>query len=167
MEFDKEMYHTQEKQAQRLTAPIKTSNPNAWLGIGYYFWDDELSAMEWGRISKKRTGYYEIYKARICSDNILDTVFNRDHYEFWYEQIEKVATRFIKRTGKKPAIKEINDYFQEKASWNDVEGILFQDIPYSENKTLVVKFYYKKRIQLVVYKESIIQNFVFYGKWSC
>ena len=135
------MYHTQEKRTYRLKEPIICIRKNAWLGAAYYFWYDETDAIQWGHKSKKATGYFEVYSAKVKSDRVLDTVFSEDNYVFWIEQIEKAAKFISKKTGIKASIKEINQYFQEKAKWSDlVDAILFQDIPISEN-LLVNEFY--------------------------
>jgi len=165
------LFHTQEhrKFSNILKMPIKCRRDDAWLGEGYYFWYDENDAVKWGQNSKRRYGSFDIYHAKIDCENILDTVFNEEHYKFWLKQIEKVANVIFKKTGEKPTLKEINDFFKEKGTWNDLTGIMFQDLP--ENpELLMVKpisyrnnkktfFVYKKRIQLVVYDEAIITNF--------
>ena len=155
----REMYHTQEKRRDLLTSPIKCTNKQAWLGEGYYFWFDEEDAIRWGTKKKCRGGYYQIYIANIESDSILDTVFSEKHYFFWLKQIEKVALKFIKKTGVKPTLKQINDYFKERGTWDEVDGILFQDIPENNEHSLVLSFYYRKRIQIVIYNINVIKNF--------
>lgn len=161
------MFHTQEKWGKKLTNPIKCLRDDAWLGEGYYFWDDLEFAHEWGKKSKKGTGYYEIYNANIVTDNILDTVFNEEHYNFWLKQVEKVAKIIVKKTGSKASINEINQYFVERGDWKEVDGILFQDIPKNMNLLLVEGLWYKKRVQLVAYNEDIILNFSFYIENNC
>ncbi len=76
------MYHTQGKADNKLSQPIPTTNPNAWLGGGVYFWYYEDDAVRWGSIGKKDWGHYEVYKADIDCENVLDTVFNEEHYNF-------------------------------------------------------------------------------------
>jgi hypothetical protein len=157
------MYHTQEKRGRRLNAPVMCNKYDAWLGNGYYFWNDEVDAVHWGYNSKKRTGYFEIYSATINCANVLDTVFNEDHYKFWVKQIEKAATHIVKKTKIKPTIREINQYFKEKAKWEDItDGVMFQDLPHNAD-LLVVSFNYRKRIQLVAYKLEIIHNFALHA----
>ena len=51
---NRKMYHTQEKRHERLTAPQLSTWNNAWLGVAYYFWDDEIDAIHWGNKSKKK-----------------------------------------------------------------------------------------------------------------
>src|ERR1035437_4240388 len=160
------MYHTQEKKFNLLTQPIKCSLPNAWLGVGYYFWEDEIDAVKWGNDSKKRTGSYQIYKADIECEDVLDTVFNEDHYNFWIKQIEKAASYISKKTGLKANIKEINMYFQERASWSEVDGIMYQDLPFGD-ELLVVTFNYRKPIQSVTYNSNIISNFALHLEDEC
>jgi hypothetical protein len=161
------MYHTQEKRVHRLTKPIICTRKNAWLGIAHYFWDDETDAIQWGHKSKRDTGFFEIYKAHIDCENVLDTVFNEEHYNFWVKQIEKAAKHISMKTGLKASLKEINQYFKEKAKWSEItDGIMFQDLPISDD-LLVKDLYYRKRIQIAVYNLGIIHNFAFHFDMEC
>lgn len=166
IELKRLMYHTQEKRMIKLASPILCTRNYAWLGEAYYFWADELDAINWGHTSKKKTGFFEIYKANVECEKVLDTVFNEEHYMFWMRQIEKAA-KHISKTGIKATIKEINQYFKEKARWDEVvTGIMFQDLPISDD-LLVKDLYYRKRIQLAVYKLEIISNFAFHLEMNC
>jgi hypothetical protein len=161
------MYHTQEKRRVKLSGPILAERNNAWLGIAYYFWQNEVDAIHWGTESKNKTGCYEVYSSEIDCEDVLDTVFNEEHYNFWVVQIEKAASRIIKITGKKATIKEINSYFSEKAKWSELtSGIMFQDLPFSDD-LLVKDFNYRKRIQLAVFKLEIILTFAFLYEQKC
>ncbi len=161
------MYHTQERRAKKLTEPVICIKDNAWLGAGYYFWNEEIDAIHWGRTSKQRTGYFDIYTADIVCDDVLDTVFNEEHYNFWRRQIEKVAFAITKKTGQKPTLRELNAYIAEKAKWaENITGIMFQDLPVSSD-LMVANLYYRKRIQLAVYNKSIVRNFTFHDSMKC
>lgn len=161
------MYHTQERRNVRLSSPVKCERDDAWLGEGYYFWDDSLDAKQWGHNSKRKTGFFEVYVSKILIDRFLDTVFYEEHYRFWIRQVEKAADYIKLKTGLKPTIKEINDYFKERAIWDEVDGILFQDIPENDNILKVHSFYYRKRIQAVVYNIEIISTFTFQMECRC
>jgi len=172
----RKLYHTQEHRQKELFEPIICCRDDAWLGDAYYFWYDERDAHRWGSNSKRKTGKYEIYEAEVHCDDVLDTVFNEEHYLFWLKQIEKVATKFIKQTGEKPSLKEINDYFKERGHWNEVDGIMFQDLPNNFDFLLVkpIKyrtksrpFVYRKRIQLAVYNLKIIVSFTLHEVNNC
>ncbi len=152
-------YHTQEKRSVKLSEPIKCKKDNAWLGDAYYFWEDESDAIFWGIKSKKTTGEYEIYKVDFEDMEVLDTVFNRIQYDFFIRQIEKVSKKFVKKTGIKPTLKEINDYFLDNNIWTKFDGILFQDISNNPDHYLVKGMQYKKRIQLALYNKNKIRTF--------
>lgn len=169
-------YHTQESREKQLTEPIPCTRNDAWLGNAIYFWYDIGDAEHWGNTSKKRTGYYEIYACNIFCENILNSVFNEEHYFFWFEQVEKVAKAIIAKTKMKSTLKELNDYFKERGTWDEVDGILFQDLPTNPNRLLIkpveyknkrVAFAYRKRIQLAVYNLKIIRTFAFLKKERC
>lgn len=151
-------FHTQEKRHKELTKPIKCTKENAWLGEAYYFWEDEQDALRWGEQFKR--GNYQVYEATLKENTeILDTVFNREHYESWIKLIEKICQTFIKKTGEKPTLKEINNYFLQKEVFKNLDGILFQDISKNPDNYLVKKMQYKKRIQLALYNFYKIKNF--------
>ncbi len=157
-----QFYHTQENRGVLLNEPILCVKDNAWLGSAFYFWEDEHDAEFWGVKFKNKTGRYDIYQAEITSDDILDTVFNREHYNFWIKQIEKASKIIIKRTGFKPTLKEINDFFKERDIWSEIDGILFQDISQNPIHFMVREFQYKKRIQLALYNKEKINSFALY-----
>ena len=161
------MYHTQEKRVENLTMPIICTDDYAWLGEAFYFWEEEHDAHVWGKRRKKKTGQYQIYTADLDCSNILDTVFNEKHYKFWLKSIEKVAQQFIDKTRIKPTLKELNEYFMSKGQWNEVDGIMFQDLPLNNSYLLIKDFNYRKRIQLAVYNSSIVFNFALYKEERC
>ncbi len=160
-------YHTQEDRGGKLSNPIICDKDNAWLGKAYYFWESEDDANFWGIKMKTKTGGFDIYKAEITLDNILDTVFNREHYYFWVKQIEKAAKNFVIKTGSKPTLKEVNDFFKEKNKWTKFDGILFQDISENPVHYLVKEFQYKKRIQLALYNKTKMINFALHYTGEC
>ena len=151
----------------KLQQPIYCNAPNAWLGEAWYFWEEESDAVFWGNKFKNKTGKYDIYTCTILIDNILDTVFNREHYFFWLKQIKKAAKKFIKKTNSNPSLKEINDYFKEKGIWTELDGILFQDISENPVHFMVKEFQYKKRIQLALYNKEKIIHFALHFTCEC
>ena len=171
-------YHTQDSRKLTLTEPVPCTRDDAWLGNAIYFWHELIDAEDWGNNAKRRYGCYEIYESEIEMDNVLNSVFNEEHYYFWYKQIEKVAKAIILKTNLKPSIKELNDYFKERGTWDDLDGILFQDLPINPNKLLIkpiecnkrnkkIVFPYRMRIQLAVYNSKIIHNFALLKKEEC
>jgi hypothetical protein len=158
------MFHTQENRGYLLRFPIICQRESAWLGDGYYFWYDEMDAIKWGHKSKMKHGGFHVYRSNIECENVLDTVFSEEHYNFWIAQIEKAAKCIIKKTGIKPTIRELNQYFKERAEWRtEITGIMFQDLPHGED-LLVERLNYRKRIQLAVYDKNIIDNFALHLK---
>lgn len=155
----REMYHTQEKRNILLLEPIICTKDDAWLGDAYYFWYDLDNAHFWG-IDKKsaKTGYFEVYHAEIDCENVLDTVFNEEHYIFWSKNIDNAIKRF-KKAGISIDIKGVNEYFKDNGKWTKFDGILFQDVSTNKERTVIPKFYYKKRIQIGIYDKKIITNF--------
>jgi hypothetical protein len=167
MSVVRKMYHTQGMSAPYLTEPLKCTRSDAWLGDGYYFWYDESDAILWGQHAKKPYKRFVVYSAEINCDDVLDTVFNEEHYVFWLRSIDKIAETIIKNTGEKPNIKELNLYLKERGGWKNVTGIMFQDLPTNEILLKVIKFYYRKRIQLVAFENTIIHNFAHNFEGAC
>jgi len=162
-------YHTQEcRYNDELRVPKICNSDKAWLGIGYYFWLEEEFAHYWGIDTKiKKTGAYDIYKAYIEEENILNASFNEKVYFRFREMIEKTVELF-KSKGKIVTLLQVNKFLSDNF-WkqNNVKGIIFDDIP--RNKPEIERYYshieplyYKKRIQMVVFELKIIHNFALY-----
>lgn len=158
----RKVFHTQEKWRYRLVGPVQTTNSNAWFGTACYFWYNQDDAVFWGMTAKKRYRYYEIYSADCNCENVLDTVFNEQHYLFWLDKIEKAISFYLKKgTGGNITLKDINDFFRDKGVFDEIDGIMFQDITNNPSYYFVKEFQYKKRIQIAVYNLNIISNFAF------
>ena len=84
------------------------------------------------------------YKQEFYMTIFYNNEFNEEHYFFWLKQLEKVAKSFILKTKIKPTLKELNDYFKERGTWGDVDGIQFQDLPTNVNHLLVKPIEYRK-----------------------
>jgi len=162
------MFHTQGYHIPYLTEPKLCTRDDAWLGHGFYYWSEETDAIYWGKVAKKRYKKFSVYFSDIIGDDVLDTVFNAEHYKFWVESMEKVAEYLYKKTHRKPTIADINSYFLQRGGWDKkVPGIMFQDLPANETMTKVVGFYYKKRIQMAVFDSRIIANFIHHFDGEC
>ena len=155
----REMFHTQEKRTKQLKEAVACVRNDAWLGVARYFWLDIEDAKFWGITSKKNTGWYEVYSAEIDCEDVLDTVFSEEQYNFWIRQIKKAEAAFKSKTKVRPTLKDLNDYFLDHGIWSKFGGIMFQDIANNEWHYIVKGFQYRKRIQLAVYKPDIISNF--------
>ena len=162
------MYHTQEDRGTILNAPVPTHRNDAWLGTGIYFWYHEQDGIWWGITAKNKTGKYQVYRADVLFDNILDTVFNEEHYLFWIEQIEKAIKKYYKGKKKETlSLRYINDYFRDNNLYDGINGVLFQDITSNPDFWVIDKFQYKKRIQLAVFNSQIVSNFALHYSAEC
>lgn len=159
-------YHTQEfrEMDQPLTKPIKCRHHQAWLGFGYYFWTGLEFAHYWGVDSKNRTGYYDIYRAEIEEEHLLDATFSEEGYFFFKESIEKVIESFEER-GLKVTLGEVQRYLVD-VFWpkHGVTGIIYDDLPQKvdfpgRTYSPIPPLYYKKRIQIVVFNSKNISSF--------
>lgn len=162
------MYHTQGYSSPYLSDPILCTRHDAWLGSAIYFWNEEEDAVYWGINSKKSYKKYSIYTAEVDCEDVLDTVFEEDHYLFWVKCIEKAIKYLAKYSTRKPTIEDINVYLMSKGGWGEkVTGILFQDLPSNETISKVIGFYFRKRIQLAAFDKKIITNFVHHFDGDC
>lgn len=163
-----EAFHTQETRAQQLTAPCICKRTDAWLGVGYYFWLEEEFAHYWGEDAKNNN--YSIYSAYISKSDLLDTTFNMKDY-FSFRKIIEQAVISFDNTNKKLDLEQIHRYLSENV-WSKygIKGIIYDDMPQNPYKgkrkySLISLgankkyFYYKKRIQVVVFDLSIIEEF--------
>ena len=160
----REMFHTQEKRDCRLYKPVLCTRKDAWLGHGYYFWDDIHDADAWGSCSKNKTERYEVYVGIIESENILDTVFSEHDYQFFLKAIKSVKDDCINKTGRNPSIVDVCSFIMNVAKWHTaMDGVLFSDSPNTE----IVKFNYRKRIQIVLYNLKCLVSFKFLKEEHC
>jgi len=159
------MYHTQEKWSQRLSDPIICNRRDAWLGEGYYFWDEQQDARIWGRTSKRATGHFEIYSAGLDCTDVLNTVFDEAQYLWWKNEIERVAQILqLKSSGApKPTKWQVYQYIRSKGIWEaaNVTGILFEDLTDNPERSRIDGFNYKKRTQLVAFTKRIVKDWSF------
>lgn len=150
------MFHTQEDRGTVLIRPILCERKDAWFGTAYYFWADEIDAIRWGIKSKKNR--YQIYSATIISDNVLDTVFNQEHYQFFISALERTAKTIVKLTGKKPTQMDICEYLNIRAKWKEkIDVLLACDIPTGSMEVFPIPI--RKRIQAAVYNINCINEF--------
>lgn len=160
-------FHTQEYRSVYLSKPAKCVSDKAWLGDGYYFWLDEMFSMHWGPDFKTKTGYFDVYKAHIEDDNLLNMTFCEEDYFFVKNNINAMI-EFMTTKGIKINLKELHRLLKEHF-WTplNINGIIYDDLPwnvYKKSRTysLFEPFYYVKRIQIVIFNEKLIHNFEIY-----
>ena len=168
-------YHTQEYRCNSavLEQPIKCRAENAWLGQGYYFWVEIEFAHHWGKDYKiHNTGGYDVYKAHLDTEKCINATFDEKGYYFFKSKIEE-AVQYYQKMGKKITLGYLNLFLKEKV-WQPlgITGIIYDDLPknterknrifsqieYSENKEMRY-FYYRKRIQIVLFDLKNVANF--------
>lgn len=157
-------YHTQDSQYRSSKARYY-NQPDAWLGPGYYFWKHIEFAEAWGREAKGRG--YKIFETDIDISNCLDTVYNREHSDFWEHSLARAEQEIEKHARKMGrtdyiSIAEIYRYFSHQKVLSGMTGILFHDSPTGEKHSRIripagtgsKPFPWKKRVQLCVFYES-------------
>jgi hypothetical protein len=173
------VYQTVGNRGGILTAPLFADGAGQWLGDGYYFWQDREFAMAWGfgkkcKDSKNFGNKFDVYTSELrfedINEEMIDTVFNKEDYESFVSSIERFARMYSqKNKGAKPTLEQFNNFTHDFNIWKGVKALRFQDLPADDSKDfLAVRgFYYKKRIQIVVYDRHIIHNFKFYLQKEC
>lgn len=162
-------FHTQEHRIdeQPLDIPVYCHDRQAWLGFGYYFWQELEFAHYWGEDKKMNTGSYDIYSADIDMTHVLDACFDEESYNFFIEVIEKAIKVLRIETIDKKSLAKVHQFLKER-HWqkNGIKGLRYSDIPKNSRSgrlySLVPDLYYKKRIQIVVFDLDIIHNFAIY-----
>lgn len=156
MEMNEIMFHTQENRGTILSEPCLCRRKDAWLGTAYYFWGYEEDAIRWGRDSKN--GQFQVYSARIISDKVLDTVFNRQHYDFFISALERLAKTIVKKTGRNISKSLLCEYLNEKANWKtEIDVLIINDNPQGSREIFPIPI--RKRIQAAVYNKDCIHEF--------
>lgn len=167
------VFHTQ---AATLTAPRTfpklAEGYEEWLGDGYYFWQDEYFAKWWGQNRKCKgniTRRYTIFTSilEFNEDEFVDTVFNEEDYYQFVAQIERFATKHQKNLGRKPTLREFNQFISDFQLWENIKVIRFQDLPQTNEHIEVLEFYYKKRIQIRVNDPEVIKSFAVHKTLAC
>lgn len=150
------MFHTQENRGTVLTEPCLCKRTDAWLGTAYYFWGYEEDAIRWGQDSKN--GHFQVYSARIISGKVLDTVFNREHYDFFIAALERLDRAIVKKTGRHISKHLLCEYLNEKANWkSEIEVLIINDNPQGSREPFPIPI--RKRIQAAVYNKDCIHEF--------
>lgn len=163
-------YHTQEHryEDQPLESPICCFDNEAWLGVGHYFWVDLTFAKYWGEDKKMTTGAYDVYKANIESDLLINAVFDEEGYNFFVEKIEYAVNDLLSKNSGKVTLERVNRFLSERV-WVKlgITGIIYDDLPKNpadKNRiySRIVPLYYRKRIQIITFGINIIHNFDLY-----
>lgn len=159
-------YHTQEHRSKELSAPVRCCDKEAWLGYGYYFWQDEEFAHYWGKdmkVGRDRKGSYDIYTAEIDLGMCLDTVYNEEHYLLFCRLIEYAINHF-KKLGKEPKLWQIYKKLHDDECFikTGIQGIRYCDTPTGYRHNVIYPLYYKKRIQFVLFKDTDCHDFKIY-----
>jgi hypothetical protein len=160
-------YHTVEDRNNpeyiRENAPFIGTKPNQWLGIGCYFWDDNLKhAHNWGKNSYRKG--YVICEAKISLQNVLDLHNNTKDQEYYKERVEEVKVYLkYKRNIDVPiskAVAFLQKLNEKKQGMFPYFGIRASDYP-PQDKFLFVEGRHEytllnPRIQICIFKKTQI-----------
>lgn len=153
------VYHTSEHRGTEYI--IYAVGEDQWLGDGYYFWQDFEFAREWGAIKKYTS--FDIYAIEVnlnfdTDEDVIDTVFNEIDYYKFVDKIEYFARLYFEKFNDRPTLQEFNNFIQDYEIWKGVKAMRFQDLPANNKKDFlkVTGFYYKKRIQIVLFDMSLL-----------
>lgn len=150
-------YQTTENKYTTLDCPIKCRREDAWLGCGYYFWEREEFAKDWGHDGYKGREF-DIYTAKLNITKSIDAEYSREGREFFEYAIAKVIEQFNAQ-GKRLDLRAIHNMLAEQF-WkpNGVTGIIYGDTPKRE-KYKIGELVYIKRVQIVMFHTNTITNY--------
>lgn len=101
--------------------PFLCDRPNAWLGLGYYFWDTHISLAHWWGESANE-GNYIIAQAYIKLDQrCWDLQGNGAHQKEFYESAQQIAESGLKKF-EEIKVWQVVEYLRKHTSFN-YEGI--------------------------------------------
>lgn len=156
--------------------PIKCNANDAWLGFGYYFWEEFISlAHYWGKTHCR--GNYVICRAYcdLSSDDIYDLINNPKHIQEFHE----IAMELKEKYGNKITVSFILEYLKSINifAYKAVRACGINSFPNFSNKIPFAKwahieslpawqicFYYKNLIvkgsYKIVYPDEYAQDYV-------
>jgi hypothetical protein len=137
-------------------APFICYRKDAWLGYGYYFWDNSLYyAKKWGEDGYKIKGYI-ICKTELKIDNLFDLVGNVEHQQIFKTGVNK----FQSKAQKKLRFSEVLDLLKKHPLKFDYQAIRAADenpnteaIPFTERGYNGPLYVINPRIQICVFEK--------------
>lgn len=105
-----------------------------------------------------KNGRFQVYSARIISDKVLDTVFNRQHYDFFMAALERLSKTIVKKTGRCISKSLLCEYLNDRADWKkEIDVLIINDNPQGKRELFPIPI--RKRIQAAVYNKKCIHEF--------
>ncbi|MBQ9253213.1 MAG: hypothetical protein IJ180_00395 [Bacteroidales bacterium] len=154
-------YHTANSEKGRLYKPLYCHDNKAWLGPGYYFWQDLDFAKRWASVKKYRL--YDVYTADLNTEHCLDTVYSEEADKKFNEWLDLCDNLIRKRNLKIKPEDRLSTIFnlmkKEVFKKLNITGIRYADIPQGELDSKYKPLYPQKRIQYVIYSDKDIRNF--------
>ena len=148
--------------------PFICTRANAWLGHGYYFWEQDLErAHDWGRIAYSKS--YMICQADLNLPKILDLLGNIAHRKYFKELISYLqsnfdafkgeskniaighAIHFLRKINSRPKYKGVFDYDSVRAEDFPQKGSNKLPFAYGRPET----FDLNSRVQICVFNKDL------------
>ena len=121
------------------SGPIFCDDSEAWLGSGYYFWDDSFeSALWWGKNHYFGYFFVNLYYYDYHSDEFLDLVGNTEHRRY----IKKRFDSLVSRRNDQYTIGELIEILKQKDP--DFSFLAVRALPIPSNVPRFHKFFYDK-----------------------
>lgn len=137
-------------------APFICYRKDAWLGYGYYFWDNSLDyAKKWGENGYKVNGYV-VCKCSLNIERLFDLVGNVEHQQIF----EMAQNKFQERGKKKLRFVEILNMLRKNNLSFDYQAIRAADanpntqtVPFTDKGEDGPIYIMNPRIQICVFEK--------------
>lgn len=144
------------------SGPFLCHRKNAWLGVGYYFWDTDIElAHEWGRNSYN--GNYFICRTYLPStgNDVFDLVGNLEHLKELREAMSVICKNYEDCT-----VATVIEYLKKHTEFlKDFKAVRSRDerrsscfLPYPGGKAILNL---RPRIQICVFNKSSLEGIPF------
>lgn len=126
-------------------APFKCINENAWLGVGYYFWDTFLeNAHWWGKTNYNINGYVIVrFECNDKSDRLFDLHGDMEHVKYFKEFIEEFQKNKI--LGSNPTVPMIIECLKKNTSFEKKFDAIRVYGHYSKSMDVTMKMLFSKK----------------------
>ena len=134
-------------------APFQCIKGNAWLGVGYYFWDTFLeNAHWWGKTNYNINGYVIFrFECDDKSDRLFDLQGDMEHVKYFKEFIKEYQKNTF--SGSNPTVPMVIEFLKNNTSFVKKYDAIRVYGHYSKSTNVTTKMLFSKKINSRQYFE--------------
>ena len=134
-------------------APFQCNRKDAWLGVGYYFWDTFLeNAHWWGNVNYQKNGYVIVeFTCDFVSDKCFDLQGNMEHVKYFKETAKFLCDQKILNNN--TTVPWLIEYLKTKTDFIKRYQAIRVYGHYSKKSKITLKMYFSKSDTLMHYLE--------------